>query len=121
MTIRPLSEDVFEEIFQLLDSPEGTLIWEDPPSWANEHQIWSVVDDEEGMGLIVIPSEHHHRMGLVITVVPWESEDTTGWYMYEGPFCGSCDQHYEFEGIGLCRDCDTCRDCCMDQVNHGYE
>ena len=118
--MRPLDEDVFEEIFQPIDAPDGSMLWGEFPVLVDDEHIWTVFDDDCGLGLVAVPfngSRSSSDIGYVVTAVSWKDFTMSAWYLYEGQRCRECGVRWELESIPFCETCDVCKDCCKED-NH---
>lgn len=74
-----LSETQWEDTFEPLDGPDGTMLWDSVPDGTQADTVWTVVDSDDGERSLVLPGIHVvNRIGYSVTAVPWTDPDTVG-------------------------------------------
>ena len=74
---------VFERRYKPMESPDGTLTWNDIPVGTPENRIWTCVDGNTGNSTYVIPGRVSQGFGFVICEVPFpDSEYEKPGYKY---------------------------------------
>jgi hypothetical protein len=85
-----ISEDAFLIIYQPIDAPSGSLVWEfdELPEGIDPHHVWSVIDGDEDDNQYAAPGFHIVNVfGYSVTRGAWVTgEEEAIWSEFEHDF-----------------------------------